>query len=54
MRLLILAIFFYFVSTSLVESFIISALIGFKIGYALASRLVHTPLPPPPPFREPV
>jgi hypothetical protein len=38
MRLLILAIFFYFVSTSLVESFIISALIGFKIGYALASR----------------
>jgi hypothetical protein len=38
MKLAILAIFFYFISTSIVESFIISALIGFKIGYALASR----------------
>jgi hypothetical protein len=38
MKLMILAIFFYFISTTLVESVIISALIGFKIGYALASR----------------
>ena len=40
MKLAIFAIFFYFISTSLVESVIISALIGFKIGYALASRFV--------------
>ena len=40
MRLVALAIFFYFISTTVVESFLISALIGFKIGYALASRLL--------------
>ena len=37
MKLMLLAIFFYFVSTTLVESFLISALIGFKIGYLLAN-----------------
>jgi hypothetical protein len=37
MKLMLLAIFFYFVSTTVVESFLISALIGFKIGYLLAN-----------------
>jgi hypothetical protein len=41
MKLMLLAIFFYFVSTSVVESFLISALIGFKIGYLLANRDRH-------------
>jgi hypothetical protein len=38
MRLMLIAIFLFFASTTMVESFLISALIGFKIGYALASR----------------
>lgn len=38
MKLLLIAIFLLFATTTVVESFIISALIGFKIGYALASR----------------
>ena len=37
MKLLFVAIFFFFVSTTLVESFLISALIGFKIGYLVAN-----------------
>ena len=37
MKLMLLAIFFYFVSTTVVDSFLISALIGFKIGYLLAN-----------------
>jgi hypothetical protein len=39
MKLAVLAIFFYFVSTTMVESlFILGALVGFRIGYDLAKR----------------
>lgn len=38
MKLLLIAIFLLIATTTMVESFLISALIGFKIGYALASR----------------
>jgi len=38
MRLIYLFVVLFFATTSVVESVLISALIGFKVGYALASR----------------